>query len=613
MEQLHLPVQVELDLSLDRVLSPLLFGDNLEHTRDCVNSGLSAQMLKNRKFVGRPDRYGCAMGWYRIGKHASFTLSYDRPFTRHHKSYHMNRILERQSQMITAYHPEITGFGQNAIFVRKDTNYLFRLTAFAFSAMDVDIRLIGSRGDTLAHQTVTVMGGPFSPYDMILSPSQDDDNARLEITFEGPGTLIIGAVSMMPEETFRGMRLDVIEKMKELGIRLLRWPGGNFSGEYNWKDGLLDREERSPFQSYLWIETQPHTYGFDFHEISTDDFIALCREIGAEPFITINPTWSTTGDSADWVEYCNGSVDTPYGALRAQRGNPEPYNVKFWSLGNEFGYGHMEGTNGPGEYAEAVRKHAEAMLKIDPTLRLCSSGPYPNTDWAEHSAKALKDIAPTVSLHHYATYPEYMDPATVKEDYYRFISTPDTEYLPRMQELRKQLGDGISISYDEWNAWVAWFRPGSISEGIFAARFLNMLYMNAEKYGVSQACHFESCNEGAILVTPDQARLTPTGHAIAAMGDHAGGKVCCLRDDVVATRKGDTVTLTLINRSYDQEKTFRIPKVGGLTSAVLYSGEGVVPHTFFEVTDLAVTEEPEHIRAVLPAHSIAVVKIGLVR
>lgn len=613
MEHLHQPVNVTLDLSSEKVLSPLLFGDNLEHTRDCVSSGLSAQMLKNRKFVGRPDRYGCAMGWYRIGPKTAFTLSYDRPYTRHHESYRMSRLLERQSQVITAHRPEIAGFGQDGLCVRKEAVYQFKMTAYALSPLTVDIRMKSSRGNILEHKSMTVKSGSFSAYDLLLSPSQDDSDARLEITFMGPGSLIVGAVSMMPQDNFRGMRPDVIGRMKELGIRLLRWPGGNFSGEYHWKDGLLAREERAPFQSYLWIETQPHTLGFDFHEINTDDFIALCCEIGAEPFITINPTWSTPEDNAHWVEYCNGSQDTPYGALRARRGHPEPYGVQFWSLGNEFGYGHMEGTNGSAEYAEAVRKHAEAMLKVDPTLRLCSSGPYPNTDWAEHSAKALKDIAPTVSLHHYATYPEYMDPAATEAEYYRFISTPDTEYLPRMQQLRKQLGDSISISYDEWNAWVAWFRPGSISEGIFAARFLNMLYMNAEKYGVSQACHFESCNEGAILVTPDRARLTPTGHAIAAMRDHAGGKVCCLRDDVVATRKDDTVTLTLINRSYDREKTFRIPKAGDLTSAVLYSGEGVVPHTFFEVTDLSVTEESEHFHAVLPAHSIAVVKLGPVR
>ena len=68
MEHFHQPVTVTLDLSSEKTLSPLFFGDNLEHTRDCVNSGISAQMLKNRKFVGLPDRFGCALSWYRIGE-----------------------------------------------------------------------------------------------------------------------------------------------------------------------------------------------------------------------------------------------------------------------------------------------------------------------------------------------------------------------------------------------------------------------------------------------------------------------------------------------------------------------------------------------------------------
>jgi len=100
---------------------------------------------------------------------------------------------------------------------------------------------------------------------------------------------------------------------------------------------------RAPLQSYLGLETQPYTAGYDFHEINTDSFIMLCREIGAEPFITINPTWNTPEESAQWVEYCNGDETTEYGRERISRGFKEPFCVKFWSLGNEFSYGHMEG------------------------------------------------------------------------------------------------------------------------------------------------------------------------------------------------------------------------------------------------------------------------------
>ena len=94
----------------------------------------------------------------------------------------------------------------------------------------------------------------------------------------------------------------------------------------------------------MGLETQPHSLGYDFNEINTDDFVALCKEIGAEPFITINPTWNTEEECAQWVEYCNGDVDTEYGRIRIERGYKEPYNVKYWSLGNEFGYAIWKAT-----------------------------------------------------------------------------------------------------------------------------------------------------------------------------------------------------------------------------------------------------------------------------
>ena len=159
-------------------------------------------------------------------------------------------------------------------------------------------------------------------------------------------------------------------------------------------DGLLPADMRAPFQSYLGLETQPHTMGYDFSEMNTDDFIALCREIGAEPFITINPCWNTPDENAAWVEYCNGDVSTPYGKLRANRGHQEPYNVQFWSLGNEFGYGHMEGDNTPAGYCQIALENGKKMLEASPGLSLCSSGPYPNKEWAEFSASTIMATTP---------------------------------------------------------------------------------------------------------------------------------------------------------------------------------------------------------------------------
>ena len=97
------PVTVEFDFSQTGILSPMLFGDNMEHTRDCIQSGISAQMLKNRKFAALPDHSSCGLFWEAIGKNAAF--AYKEPYTRHGDGYKMRRIHESHSQVITNYGP----------------------------------------------------------------------------------------------------------------------------------------------------------------------------------------------------------------------------------------------------------------------------------------------------------------------------------------------------------------------------------------------------------------------------------------------------------------------------------------------------------------------------
>ncbi len=596
-------VLVTIDQNSNRYISPYLFGDNLEHTRDCVNGGISAQMLKNRKFVGKPGRYGCAEGWRQIGEktYLTFTESY----TCHGEGYRMKRSLERNSQSVTSFSSEKAGIGQSGIYIKENTVYDFAAVLKAFSPVTVTVELCSGSGEIYDSQAFSVDCSDFKRFTLELKSSKTDDNATLCITFCDRSTLTIGALSLMPKDNFHGMRWDVINCLKELSVKVLRWPGGNFAGEYHWLDGLLDADERSPFQSYMWLETQPHTLGYDFHEINTDDFIALCREIGAQPFITINPTWNTPEESAAWVEYCNGDETTQYGKLRIERGYKEPYNVQFWSLGNEFGYGHMEGANTPYEYAKTVGRHGHKMLEKSPNLTLCSSGPYPNEDWVKHSAKALADIAPVVSMHNYPDYPKWIDPAKYKQEYYYLFSEINNYFIKNLNELRAQLGnDRIKISLDEWNVWYAWYRISGVYEGIYAAAFMNAVLEQADKNGILIACHFESVNEGAISVYPDKAVLNPAGVAMSLMAKHADGKVLALQKDVVITQKDGRITCTLINRSYDKEKRFELLGLGKLLEGVLYSSEELHPGTVFVKEKITPAEERDRLTFIAPPHSI---------
>ena len=606
-------VAVAFDMSATDRVSPMLFGDNLEHTRGGINGGLAAQMLQNRKFVGKPSRFGYAHGWYPIGETAHFFFS-QQPYTRHVAGNKMNRAHECNAQAITNYKTGRVGLGQRDLTVKAGKEYDFLTVIRAFSDdVKITVRLLSADKTVQDEKILVASTGDYAEKTCTLKATADDTDARLEVTFEDVTTVWIGTLSLMPKENFRGMRVDVIEKMKELGIRLLRWPGGNFAGEYSWKDGLLPREQRAPLQSYQWIETQPHTWGYDFHEINVDDFIALCREIGAKPFVTINPTWDTPEESAQWVEYCNGDETTEYGKLRIERGFKEPYNITLWSLGNEFGYGHMEGANTPEAYANLVSKHAEKMLAVSPEIVFCSSGPYPHDRWAKGSAKALSKIAPLVSLHHYAHYPEFVDPAKRKEEYYSLVSEVSRCFRARLRLLYEQIADdeNLKISFDEWNAWYSWYRRGSVAEGIMAASVLHMFMQNAERYRLAQVCHFESVNEGALRVLADHTELSPTGRAISLMSRHADGIVRAASEDVMATEKNGVISCTLINRSFDAEKTFAIQNIGEVRKAVLYSSEDIVPNSEFEEGALELKAENGELKAVLPAHSMALIEFAI--
>lgn len=598
------PLTLQRKAPEDLLVSPYLFGSNLEHTRSCLYTGLSAQMVRNRKFAGKPTACeGCAMEWFPLGKRAVFAL--DEPYTRHGEGYHMKRNTECNSVSIfNPFQGETAGLGQHGIAISQGQPYLFGMVVKTQNPVEFAVSLTDRAGKKVYCRTAfTGEGADWTRFEVELTPQAADPDADLRVCWEEAGHVCVGAISLLPKDHFHGMRRDVVEAMKELGIKVLRWPGGNFAGEFNWMDGLLPVDMRAPFQSYLGLETQPHTMGYDYSEINTDDFIALCREIGAEPFITINPCWNTPEENAAWVEYCNGDASTPYGKLRAQRGHQEPYNVQLWSLGNEFGYGHMEGDNTPSGYCQIALENGKKMLEASPNLSLCSSGPYPNKEWAELSAKPLGGISQMISQHYYGYTPHYTSLATVEEEYNRCLAS-----VSRMRDLlhqsRQWLEPSTRISMDEWNVWYAWYRPSSVTDGIYAALALHMLMEEAEKSGIALACHFQAVNEGMLCVKPDHVSLTAQGQVFSRMNRwHMGNRLCSASQEaVVSVDREGRMAVTVVNAAFRCEKPVDFSSFGPCSEAVLFSSDTVLPPSEFTVTD--VLEQAAGGTFQMPPHSV---------
>ena len=131
-----------------------------------------------------------------------------------------------------------------------------------------------------------------------------------------------------------GFRKDVIEALREIKTPIVRWPGGCFVSTYHWVGGV--GSERVPAYDKTWQVEDPNTFG-------TDEYIKWCRKVGCEPYICTNAGTGTPEEMSDWMEYCNLSVGK-WGRMRMANGHTEPYNVKYWSVGNENWGTHELGT-----------------------------------------------------------------------------------------------------------------------------------------------------------------------------------------------------------------------------------------------------------------------------
>ena len=620
-----LPVRAqEIDVNATESFSPYIFGHNLEHTRSAVNGGLSAQMLKNRKFAGKPQpNQGICMHWNPIGERVLFVKSDGEAYTKHICLPNMHRGNERSAQVIqNLIEGQTAGMSQGNIALEGGRTYELRTVTRVSKPVSLKVELSSLSGNEVyaSHVLSLAPADDWVTSIFELMPSATDARACIRYTFTEQAELLFGALSLMPKDNFHGMRRDVVGLLKQIGPRLIRWPGGNFAGEYRWKDGLLPSDQRAPLQAFTEIESQPHNDGYDYHEINTDDFIALCREVGAEPMVTINLAWQSAEESAQWVEYCNGAADTEYGKLRAERGHPEPYNVHFWSLGNEMGYGHMEGPDNPKSYTEYALRHADAMLAVTPSLELFASGPYPNDDWAANSAAAMSDKVKYISLHQYLLPPggvHYASPEAARKTYEGTVQNVFAvrEHAQRMRSSLDKTGKQLHISFDEWNQWYSWYRPSCVSEGIFTARVIHFMLNESNAMDIPVFCYFQPVGEGAIIVTPTGSRLTANGQVFALMKAHQDGRVCRVsaNDDLstAATLKDGVLSITLINERYDEARPFSFALKGKVQEAVVYTSDDGLPFSTFSSSPLEVKADRKGIRTVLPPHSVALLRIRM--
>jgi len=254
-----------------------------------------------------------------------------------------------------------------------------------------------------------------------------------------------------PKADEHGLRSDVLEALRELNFRAIRYPGGNFLSGYRWLDGVGPRNQRPRRRDLAWQSIETNQFG-------TNEFIEFCRKINTEPMMAVNMGTGTIQDAADLVEYCNAPVGTQYADLRASHGFREPYGVKYWCLGNEMDgpwqIGHLEAD----AYAVKAREAAKMMRWHDPSVRLILSGSsnfamptYP--EWDRIGMEACWELIDYHSMHYYASN-EKEDTASYLAHSAHFESFVDTlNGTLRYVKAKKHSKHDVYLSLDEWNVW----------------------------------------------------------------------------------------------------------------------------------------------------------------
>ncbi|HVT73752.1 MAG TPA: alpha-L-arabinofuranosidase C-terminal domain-containing protein [Lacunisphaera sp.] len=569
-----------IDVKLDAAktgapISPYIYGQFIEHLGRCIYGGIWAEMLEDRKFYfpitadyspyrDLKDTAFPVVGaspWQIVGDPAAVTMVKEGAFVGDHSP---------RVNAGTALSQHDLGLKAGAQY----TGYVWAKPLGGHAELEVSLAWGDGPGDR-ASVRLAFAGGDYAKQAFTLAATGGSDaKGSFTIKVLG-GDVLLGPPSLMPADNIHGMRRDTIALLKELNGTVYRWPGGNFTSGYDWRDGIGDRDRRPPRKNPAWT-------GVEHNDFGTDEFIAFCREIGTEPMIAANTGFGDAYSAAQWVEYCNRGADTIGGGWRIKNGHAQPYGVKFWCVGNEmfgpwqFGFMQMQ------HYVLKHNLFADAMWKVDPSLSLTAVGDLTtiNKDYDPDQAKSGKTCS-QIMLENCA---DHM--SILSEHFYRgrlpWTKEGPTDILTHVGELKdsiRQKAEGhrklqaslpnlkgrlMPITMDEWNFWHREYAYGELgcvydlADGLGVAEGLHEYYRQSDL--IHMAHYAQTVNViGAIKTTKTAAEMETTGLVLELYRAHYGRTPLVIAQDfgpldvaAALTKDGRAVTLSVVNPTTEE-------------------------------------------------------------
>ena len=440
-----------------------------------------------------------------------------------------------------------------------------------------------------------------------------------------------------------GFRKDVLTAARDLNVSILRWPGGNFSSNYHWTDGIGPRDKRPPRLEMAWGTVESNRFG-------THEFLSYAEKVKTEPYVCCNLGTGTWNEAQQWVEYCNSSADTAMTRLRKQNGRAEPWKVKYWGLGNEMDGPWQMGHRSAADYGAFAFEAAKLMKWTDPNIMLIAAGssnfrPGVNcVEWNRTVLEFLRDHADYLAIHTYVGNPD--------NNFGDFMAS--SMDLDERIKITEGVIDGalagqtprrnLYIAYDEWNVWYR-ARGNSqrgrrileerynLEDALVVATFLNAYVNHAHIVKIANMAQL--VNVIAPMFTNEQGMFLQTiyyplqlfagntkGQALQIF--HDGPKYKSTRFDDVpyldasASLDNGTLVINVVNRHKDQaieteveaeDKQFTGPVAVSEVNGPDIKAENDFGKTLVKAVNKSASADGRKLRYTFPPHSYTMLKV----
>lgn len=374
----------------------------------------------------------------------------------------------------------------------------------------------------------------------------------------------------------QGFREDVLALTREMGVSVVRYPGGNFVSGYNWEDGIGPRESRPRRLDGAWHTTESNAFGF--HE-----FIDWAKKANVEVMEAINLGTRGVDAAREIIEYANHPGGTYLSDLRAENGHKDPFDIKLWCLGNEMDGPWQIGHKTAHEYGRLAQEAAKAMRLVDPSIELvvCGSSNHGMPTFGEWEQTVLThsyDVVDYISMHAY--YQEYDGDAAS----FLGIAVDMDSYIDSVMatadavKAKGKHAKSMNISFDEWNVW---YQTGldtpdqphnivkgewkehpriiedkySVTDAVVVGTLLNSLLRHGDRVKIANQAQLVNIIAPILAEPEGPAWRQSIFHPFAAMAQLAKGQIlrAAVISEKIPTKQFGDVDAVDLSATWDEE------------------------------------------------------------